>query len=119
MDENADLNLLFDYAQSIGLMDGETRQHTDSDTKIIDKIAHDYRESIVRLFEKTHSLGTRVRELLSTDVDTNVAEVRELVEKLTDMKGAMIEKEESKVVPFANKAANVKAGGVKLNLAKK
>lgn len=120
-DENVDLNALFDYAQSVGLMDGDTEYYVKDDADIILDIAYDYRESIVKMFEKTHSLEARVKELLSTDVDTNAAEVRELIEKLTDMKGALIEKEEaSNVLSFGKKkSANVKAGGVKLNLAKK
>lgn len=107
-----DLTVLFDYAQSHSLMSLAVRGHVCEDIDYVYKIADTYKESVVTLFEKQHSLGYQVQTLLSEDVDTNIAETRELIEKLTDMKGALIEKEErNKVVPFGK--------NMKLNLSKK
>ena len=97
------------------------REHVREDIDYVYEIADAYKESVVTLFEKEHSLGYQVQAFLSEDVDTNIAETRELIEKLTDMKGALIEKEErDKIISFGKKkSANVKVGGMKLNLSKK
>ena len=71
-------------------------------------------------FEKEKSLEQLVKGLLNTNPDTNNAETRELIEKLIDMKGALLEKEENeKVLAFGKKKPAVKTGGVKMNLGKK
>ena len=112
VDNVEDLTVLFDYAQSHDLMSSTVRGHVCEDIGYVYDIADVYKESIVALYEKEHSLGQQVKTILSTDVDTNIAETRELIEKLTDMKGALIEKEErEKVVPFSK--------NMKLNLSKK
>ena len=80
-----------------------------------------YSDSIIRLYEAEHSLGHDVKQMLNTDLDTNNKETRELIEKLIDMKGALIEKEEQgKVLAFGKKKpANLKTGGVNIRLAKR
>ena len=112
VDDVEDLTVLFDYAQAHGLMSSIVKAHVCEDIDYVYDIADVYKESVVALYEKEHSLGHQVKTILSTDVDTNIAETRELIEKLTDMKGALIEKEErEKVVPFSK--------NMKLNLSKK
>ena len=112
VDDVEDLTILFDYAQSHDLMSDIVKAHVCEDVDHVYDIADIYRESVVTLYEKEHSLEQQVKTILSTDVDTNIAETRELIEKLTDMKGALIEKEErEKVVPFSK--------NMKLNLSKK
>ena len=116
-----DMTVLYDYAEEHELMGSLVGHHVGFDLSIVSQIAEKYKESIVRLYEKGHSLEQQAKKFLSTDVDTNIAETRELIEKLTDMKGALLEKEEQgKVLQFGKKkSANVTAGGVKLNLSKK
>ncbi len=116
---------LYDYCQSIGINDRYDRA-SDQDEEIIQDMWYQYKGSVVGLYEKQHSLGQKVKELLNTDVDTNNAETRELIEKLTDMKGALLEKEEQgKVLDFVStksgkkKPASVKTGGVSMSLAKR
>lgn len=121
INETEDLTVLYDYAEEHGLMSGKVEYHVSLDVDIVIKIAENYRKSVIRLYEKEHSLEQQAKKLLNTDVDTNITETRELIEKLTDMRGALIEKEErNNVLQFGKKkAANVASGGVKLNLSKK
>ena len=73
-------------------------------------------------FETENGLARVVKNLLNTDVDTNNEETRELIEKLIDMRGALMEKQEDeKVLQFGTKktANHMKTGGAKINLAKK
>ena len=59
---------------------------------------------------------------LNTDVNTENAETRELIERLIDMKGALLEKQNNeKILQFGAKktAKSVKTGGVKINISKK
>lgn len=79
-------------------------------------------ESCRVTYESEHGLAKRIKDLLNTDVDINNAETRELIEKLIDMKGALLEKEENdKILQFGKRKAakTIKAGGAKINLAKK
>lgn len=121
VDDAEDLTVLYDYAEEHGLMNSRVAHHVSSDVDVVIKIAENYKESVIKLYEKEHSLELQAKKFLSADVDTNIAETRELIEKLTDMKGALLEKEEhGKVLQFGKKkSANVTAGGVKLNLSKK
>ena len=121
VDDVEDLTALYDYAEEKGLMNPNVEYHVCLDVDIVIKIAEKYKESVIRLYEKEHSLEQQAKKLLNTDVDTNIAETRELIEKLTDMRGALMEKEErNNVLQFGKKkAANVASGGVKLNLSKK
>lgn len=93
----------------------------EQDLRVVDKMIMKYRDAIKCLYETEHSLGNLVKKLLNTNVDTNNAETRELIEKLIDMKGAYLEKEEeNKVLAFGKKKSpNLKTGGVKIGLAKK
>lgn len=109
---------LYDYCQVNGL------NYIDlcaDDYKVVYDYWVRYADSIIQLYEAEHSLGYTVKQLLNTDVDTNNKETRELIEKLIDMKGALIEKEEEgKVLQFGKKKpASIKTGGAKMNLAKK
>lgn len=93
----------------------------EQDLCIVNEMVLKYREAIKVLYEAEHSLGNMVKKILDTDVDTNNKETRELIEKLIDMKGALIEKEEKgKVLAFGKKkSVNVETGGAKMNLAKR
>lgn len=121
VDDAEDLTVLYDYAEEHGLMNSRVAHHVSSDVDVVIKIVEYYKESVIKLYEKEHSLELQAKKFLSADVDTNIAETRELIEKLTDMKGALMEKEErSNVLQFGKKkAANIASGGVKLNLSKK
>lgn len=113
-----DFKKLYDYCAVSGLADVSVDDASD-----LGSLWVSYSQSIIDLYNKKNSLETLAKNLLSTDVDTNKEETRQLIEKLIDMKGALMEKEENeKVIQFAKankKAALPKTGGVKLNLAKK
>lgn len=113
-----DFKKLYDYCSVSGLADVSVDDASD-----LGSLWVSYSQSIIDLYNKKNSLETLAKGLLSTDVDTNKEETRQLIEKLIDMKGALMEKEENeKVIQFAKankKAALPKTGGVKLNLAKK
>ena len=92
------------------------------DIGIVRQMADDFYAACEKRFEKEHCLEQMAKGLLNTDVDTNNAETRELIEKLIDMKGALLEKqEENKILQFGQKKAAkpMKTGGAKINLAKK
>lgn len=112
---------LFDYCQLCGLKQAMESAICEDERNTIFRMVCLYREAIRKLYEAEHSLGYAVKQLLNTDVDTNNKETRELIEKLIDMKGALIEKEEEgKVLQFGKKKpASIKTGGAKMNLAKK
>lgn len=112
---------LYDYAERSGLKDEMDSYISSTERCLLYEMAGIYQDSIEKLYETEHSLGYTVKKLLSTDVDTNNKETRELIEKLIDMKGALTEKEEQgKVLAFGKKKpANIRTGGAKMNLAKR
>ena len=114
-----DFRRLYDFCEMKGIIFVHT---TDSDLCEVERMWKTYSEAIIRQYEKRNSLEHQAKLMLSTDIDTNKAETRELIEKLIDMQGAMKEKEErDNVLDFgkAKKNTGVKTGGVKLNLGKK
>ena len=114
-----DFRKLYDFCEMKGITFVRT---TDSDLCEVERMWKTYSEAIIRQYEKRNSLEHQAKLMLSTDIDTNKAETRELIEKLIDMQGAMKEKEErDNVLDFgkAKKNTGVKTGGVKLNLGKK
>ena len=114
-----DFRRLYDFCEMKGITFVRT---TDSDLCEVERMWKTYSEAIIRQYEKRNSLEHQAKLMLSTDIDTNKAETRELIEKLIDMQGAMKEKEErDNVLDFgkAKKNTGVKTGGVKLNLGKK
>jgi len=114
-----DFRRLYDFCEMKGITFVRT---TDSDLCEVERMWKAYSEAIIRQYEKRNSLEYQAKLMLSTDIDTNKAETRELIEKLIDMQGAMKEKEErDNVLDFgkAKKNTGVKTGGVKLNLGKK
>lgn len=124
--EMDDFRKLYDYCQQSGLLNDVDNYVPWEEKAVIEHMEALYREAIQKLYEAEHSLGYRVKQLLDTDVDTNNAETRELIEKLIDMKGTMLEKEEQgKVLEFVStkngkkKPASVKTGGVSMSLAKR
>ena len=94
---------------------------TISDIAIVKKMEAKYAGAIKELYEREHSLGQLVKEMLNTKPDTANDETRELIEKLTDMKGALLEKEEKeKLLQFGKKKpASIGASGNVINFAKK
>ena len=104
-----------------GALDLSNCGFLEHDLRIINEMIQKYYNAIKGLYEAEHSLGNMVKKILNTDVDTNNKETRELIEKLIDMKGALMEKEEQgKVLAFGKKKpVNVKTGGAKMNLAKR
>lgn len=112
---------LYDYCQRTEITAyWDTNDFLASDLAVINGMIWKYREAIETLYEAEHSLGQIVKRMLNTDPDTNNTETRELIEKLIDMKGALLEKEEeNKVLQFGKKSSNVKTGGATLNLAKR
>ena len=123
IDSIESFRVLFDYMQINGLCVDNTwvREFAGADLAIVRGIEEKYRNAITTLYEAEHSLQYEIKKLLDTDPDTNNAETRELIEKLIDMKGALLEKEEQgKVIQFGKqKSANVKTGGAKQNQAKR
>lgn len=114
-----DFRKLYDFCEMKGITFVRTM---DSDLCDVERMWKTYSEAIIRQYEKRNSLEHQAKLMLSTDIDTNKAETRELIEKLIDMQGAMKEKEErDNVLDFgkAKKNTGVKTGGVKLNLGKK
>ena len=114
-----DFRRLYDFCEMKGIAFVRTM---DSDLCEVERMWRAYSEAIIRQYEKRNSLEHQAKLMLSTDIDTNKAETRELIEKLIDMQGAMKEKEErDNVLDFgkAKKNTGVKTGGVKLNLGKK
>lgn len=112
---------LYDYCQQTGIASEDIYEFMKGDMAITSDMILKYREAITELYEAEHSLGNMVKQILKTNPDTNNEETRELIEKLTDMKGALMEKEEnSNVLQFGKKkSANVKTGGTVINLAKR
>ena len=114
-----DFRKLYDFCEMKGITFVRTM---DSDLCDVERMWKTYSEAIIRQYEKRNSLEHQAKLMLSTDIDTNKAETRELIEKLIDMQGAMKEKEErDNVLDFgkAKKNTGVKTGGVKLNLGKR
>lgn len=114
-----DFRKLYDFCEMRGIISVHTM---DADACELERMWKTYSEAIIRQYEKRNSLEHQAKLMLSTDIDTNKAETRELIEKLIDMQGAMKEKEErDNVLDFgkAKKNTGVKTGGVKLNLGKK
>lgn len=123
IDSIDDFRALFDYMQinRICINDNWVKEYIGDDMAIVKSIENKYRKSIVALYETEQSLGYAVKKQMNTDPDTNNSETRDLIEKLIDMKGALLEKEEQdKVIQFGKqKSANVKTGGARLNLSKR
>ena len=82
---------------------------------MVDSIAAGTDWALVKTFEAAHSLGNMVKPLLNADMDTNNSETKELIEKLIDMKGALLEKEENE----KKTAKPVTVGGAVINFAKR
>ena len=121
--ELADFRALYDFMQihDSYLHNNEVWDFVKDDLNIVHSIEDRYFNSIATLYESEHSLGNIVKELLKTDPDTNNEETTAQIEKLIDMKGALLEQQEqSKVLDFGKKkTASVKTGGVHVNLAKR
>lgn len=103
-----DLNDLYDFAYG--------------DITIVRRMADDFYASCEKRFEQEHCLGQLAKQYLNTDVNTENAETWELIERLIDMKGALLEKQnDEKILQFGAKktAKSVKTGGVKINISKK
>lgn len=115
------LRKLYDYCQRSKLIDCFEDEFLKDDLAVIDDMIWRYRGAIAHLYEAEHSLGYMVKGLLNTDVNANNEETREQIEKLIDMKGALMEKnEQAKVLNFDRKnPASVKTGGAVVNLAKR
>ena len=113
-----DFRKLYDYCDVSGLT-----HVCPKDFEALISLWENYSNSVIELYERKNSLGALVKSWLGTDIDTNKEETRELIEKLIDMKGALLEKEENeKVIQFAKankKVAPLKTGGAKLSFAKK
>ena len=107
-----DYRALFEFAYDAGLTASDVREFVCQDIKYLEAIEGRYRVAVAAVFEEERSLGHQVKQLLDTSPDTNNEETRELIEKLIDMKGALLEKE--------NKPANgMNVGGTVINFAKK
>jgi hypothetical protein len=107
-----DYRALFEFAYDAGLTESDMREFVCQDIKYLKAIEGRYRVALAAVFEEERSLGHQVKQLLDTSPDTNNEETRELIEKLIDMKGALLEKE--------NKPANgMNVGGTVINFAKK
>lgn len=98
---------------------GKVIDYGRSDFWTVEEIVDKLIDVFVLRFEKEHSLEQQVKDLLKTDPNVNNDETRELLEKLVDMKGALLEKENNVIPLNTKKAANPKTGGVKINLSKK
>lgn len=117
--EGEDPVKVFDYMIYTGTY-GVMREYAIKDLWLVANMKDSMVEAVKIRFEKEKSLEQLVKGLLNTDPDTNNAETRELIEKLIDMKGALLEKEENeKVLAFGKKKPAVKTGGVVMNLGKK
>lgn len=112
---------LYDFCIGIGLEREDVDEFTFRDLAIVEKMEAQYADAIIELYEREHSLGQLVKEMLNTNPDTTNDETRELIEKLTDMKGALLEKEEKeKLLQFGKKKpASIGASGNVINFAKK
>ena len=112
---------LYDYCDKNGFIGYDIDDFLNDDLCTINRMIVRYKHTIMSLYEEQHSLSNIVKKLLGTDFDANNAETRELIEKLIDMKGALMEKEEeNKVLAFGKKKpVGLKTGGVKMNLAKR
>lgn len=88
----------------------EIRDIAWQDLCVIDEMTDKLFEACKTTYEKEHSLELVAKKMLSeAPLDTDNAETRELIEKLVDMKGALMEKEQNRV----------KMGGAIVNLARK
>lgn len=118
-----DYRRLYDYMlmNRLVLKDEYVWEYVGEDYALIRPIEEVYRDSVVKLYEAEHSLGNLVKGLLNTDPDTNNEETRKLIEAQTDMKGALLEKQEQeKMIEFGKKKpTSLKTGGVKVSLAKR
>lgn len=117
-----DFRTLYDYMQMHGLTldGGNIYAFVCDDIDIVHKIESMYRASIEKLYEKGNSLEAIVKSLIGTDIDTNKEETRNLIEKLIDMQGALMEKEEHDgLAKFGKKPSSMKTGGRVLNFAQK
>ena len=113
--------MVFDYLTKEGKLD-IIMDAARGDMEIVKQMKDAMVKAVKIRFEKEHSLGQMVKKLLDTDPDTNNAETRELIEKLIDMRGALMEKQESeKILEFGKKKAAkpVKTGGAVINISKK
>lgn len=119
--EGAEIQEVFDWLTSWCDVD-DIYKLAENDLGIVFEMEYDFYNACRKRFEQEHSLGQMAKALFNTDVDTNNAETRELIEKLVDMKGALMEKEDNeKILQFGQKktAKSVKTGGAMINLAKK
>lgn len=114
-DDETGYETVYDFADSYGLFDQEIMKACEADQDMVDSIAAGTDWALVKTFEAAHSLGNMVKPLLNTSVDTNNSETKELIEKLIDMKGALLEKEESET----KTAKPVTVGGAVINFAKR
>lgn len=112
MTDDDDFRRLYDFAKDMGLDEDTLWEFCGHDVADMDSIAAIYADAAKARFEREKSLGYKVLKMLDTSPDTDSAEARELIEKLIDMKGALIEKE--------SKPANgMNVGGGVINFAKK
>lgn len=116
-----DFENLYDYCQQSGITYRKFYRDLNEDFSVVLDMEAKYRDSIVKLYETERSLGHKVKQMLDTNPDVNNEETRELLEKLVDMKGALIEKEEhDKLISFGKKKpANIKTGALPVNQAKR
>lgn len=107
---------LYDFVLSIGLKNEDVKQFVENDLREVRMIEWKYEQSIRVLFEGGHSLEQTIKRYLTFDVDNK--ETRELIEKLIDAKGALMEKE-SREQHLTNKQRVKDAGGAVINFAKR
>lgn len=118
-DSEEDLNnmqRLYDFVLSIGLRNKNVEEFVENDIREVRMMEWKYEQSIRVLFEGGHSLEQTIKRYLTFDVDNK--ETRELIEKLIDAKGALMEKE-SREQHLTNKQRVKDAGGAVINFAKR
>lgn len=120
--EGVEPGIVFDYLTADNAFHEELMEYIMHDLYYVITMKECMADAVKARFEKENSLAHTVKGLLNTDPDVNNAETRELIEKLIDMKGALLEREENrKILDFGKKKAAkpVKTGGANINLAKK
>lgn len=110
--EDADYKALYDFAADAGLMSEDVRKFVEEDIRRMESLEWRYADAVIARYERAHSLEHMLSKLMNADIDTSNEETRELIEKLIDMRGALLEKE--------NKPANgMNVGGTVINFAKR
>jgi len=111
--EDAEVTDVCDFLMAGGKYEG-MKYHAGFDLAVVMDMADRMFYAVKARMEKQASLGYMVKGMLNTNPDTDNAETRELIEKLIDMKGALLDREKNE-----KKNAAVKTGGAVINLAKR